>query len=143
MRTLLPITSIVASAITVPHAPTRQAVRAVSDDVAVAIRTFQFAPDTVRVKVGARVAWTNHDDIEHTVTSGTPDERTGPFRGVVPKSGATYSAILKAPGTYRYFCDRHRFMNGCFPFCEESGQKQRPLYLRARDGQIVPSPFQL
>ena len=81
-------------------------------DAAVMIRTFQFAPDTLRVKVGTRVVWTNADDIEHTITSGTPDVRDGRFNGVLDKRGAIYSAVLKQAGTYRYFCDRHRFMNG-------------------------------
>jgi plastocyanin len=112
MRTLLALTSIVASAVTLAHASAREQAPAASDEVGVAIRTFQFAPDTVRVTVGARVVWTNNDDIEHTITSGTPDAPKGPFRGVLPKSGVTYSAVLKEPGTYRYFCDRHRFMNG-------------------------------
>jgi len=78
----------------------------------VSIRTFQFAPDTLRVKAGTRVVWTNTDDIEHTVTSGTPETQDGRFSGVVAKRGASYSAVMKEPGTYRYFCDRHRFMNG-------------------------------
>ena len=81
-------------------------------DAVVSIKTFQFAPDTLRVKAGTRVVWTNADDIEHTITSGTPDTRDGRFNGVLDKRGATYSALLKQAGTYRYFCDRHRFMNG-------------------------------
>ena len=111
MRTLLAVTPIVVAAIGLANAPTRKAV-ATSVDAGVTIRTFQFAPDTVRVKAGTRVVWTNNDDIEHTITSGTPDDTTGPFHGVVPKSGATYSAVLNEAGTFRYFCDRHRFMNG-------------------------------
>jgi plastocyanin len=83
-----------------------------SATVDVAIRTFQFAPDTLRARAGVRVVWTNDDEIEHTITSGTPDARDGHFHGVVAKRGATYSAALDRPGTYRYFCDRHRFMNG-------------------------------
>ena len=112
MRILLAVTSIAATTIALGHGPTRQAVATTSDDAGVSIRTFQFAPDTMRVKAGTRVVWTNHDDIEHTITSGTPDDTTGPFHGVVAKSGATYSAVLHEPGTFRYFCDRHRFMNG-------------------------------
>jgi len=81
-------------------------------DSSVSIRTFQFAPDTLRVKVGAKVVWMNGDDIEHTITSDTPDARDGRFNGVVGKRGATYTAVLEKAGTYRYFCDRHRFMNG-------------------------------
>lgn len=83
-----------------------------SADATVSIRTFQFAPDTLRVKVGTKVVWMNDDEIEHTITSGTPDLRDGRFNGVVDKRGATYTALLEKAGTYRYFCDRHRFMNG-------------------------------
>lgn len=86
--------------------------RPTSHDVAVAVRTFQFAPDTVRVRVHSRVVWTNHDEIEHTITSGAPDAKERHFHGVVATRGATYSTALQKPGTYRYFCDRHRFMNG-------------------------------
>lgn len=81
-------------------------------DASVAIRTFQFAPDTLRVKAGTRVVWSNADEIEHTITSGSPEKRDGPFHGVVDRRGATYSAVLERAGTYRYFCDRHRFMTG-------------------------------
>jgi plastocyanin len=78
----------------------------------IAIRTFQFAPDTVRVKTGTRVTWTNTDEIEHTITSGTSDTPDGRFSGVVAKRDATFSATLERAGTYAYFCDRHRFMKG-------------------------------
>ena len=108
MRTLLAITSIVVSTTTLVRPPAHQA----TIDVSVSIRTFQFTPDTVRVKAGTRVVWTNNDQIEHTITSGTPDDTTGPFHGVVGKRGTTYSAVLRETGTFRYFCDRHRFMTG-------------------------------
>ena len=112
MRTLVGITSIVTAVITCAAASTREAPTTSSGVAGVSIRTFQFAPDTLRVSAGARVEWTNNDDIDHTITSGTPDDPKGPFRGVVTKSGATYSAVLEEAGTFRYFCDRHRFMNG-------------------------------
>ena len=111
MRIPLAVMSIAVPIITLASAQTPEAVAMTRDDAAVSIKTFQFAPDTVRVNAGTRVVWTNNDDIEHTITSGTPDDAKGPFHGVVAKSGATYSAVLKEPGTFRYFCDRHRFMN--------------------------------
>jgi plastocyanin len=92
--------------------PQSTALRDAPADATVSIRTFQFAPDTLRVKVGTKVSWTNADEIEHTITSGTLDARDGRFNGVVDKRGATYTTVLEKPGTYRYFCDRHRFMNG-------------------------------
>ena len=81
-------------------------------DASVAIRTFQFAPDTLRVKAGTRVVWSNADEIEHTITSGSPEKTDGPFHGVVDRRDATYSAVVERAGTHRYFCDRHRFMTG-------------------------------
>jgi plastocyanin len=112
MRRLFAVTSIVTSLVAVGNAPPRKAAVTTSDDAGVSIRTFQFAPDTVRVKAGTRVVWTNDDDIEHTITSGMADDTKGPFHGVIAKRGATYSAVLNEPGAFRYFCDRHRFMNG-------------------------------
>lgn len=116
MRTLVALTSIATilggvlhSTLRAGNATGRERTAA---DAAVSIRTFQFAPDTLRVKARTRVMWTNTDEIEHTITSGTPEARDGRFNGVVGKRGATYSAMLEKPGTYRYFCDRHRFMNG-------------------------------
>ena len=76
------------------------------------IRTFQFAPDTARVAVGATVRWTNQDDIEHTVTSGAATKRDHRFHAVLAKQGASYEATLREVGTYSYFCDRHQFMRG-------------------------------
>ena len=114
MRTLVAFTALIAAIAATQHAAlnaeARPAVALV--DVAVSIRTFQFTPDTLRVKAGTRVVWTNTDEIEHTITSGTPETQDGRFNGVVSKRGASYSAVIKEPGTYRYFCDRHRFMNG-------------------------------
>jgi plastocyanin len=108
MRTLIALATLAAALpeLVIPASRPR------ATDVTVAIKTFQFAPDTLRVKAGTRVVWTNADDIEHTITSGTPDSRDGRFNGVLDKRGASYSAVLKETGTYRYFCDRHRFMNG-------------------------------
>jgi plastocyanin len=38
-------------------------------DIEVKIDNFTFNPQTITVKVGDTVVWTNHDDIPHTVTS--------------------------------------------------------------------------
>ena len=114
MRTFVVFAALITAIATTQHdalnAEARPAVALA--DVAVSIRTFQFAPDTLRVNAGTRVVWTNTDEIEHTITSGTPEIQDGRFHGVVAKRGASYSAVMKEPGTYRYFCDRHRFMNG-------------------------------
>jgi plastocyanin len=81
-------------------------------DTSVEIRTFQFAPDTIAVKTGTRIRWINQDEIEHTVTAGTPEKRDTRFDGTLETKGATFEAGFDRPGTFTYFCDRHQFMRG-------------------------------
>ena len=78
----------------------------------VEIRTFQFAPDTVKVTVGMAVTWINRDEIEHTVTTGTPDGRDGMMHVVLRAKGDSVSRTFERAGTWTYFCDRHQFMRG-------------------------------
>ena len=78
----------------------------------VEIRTFQFAPDTVKVGVGTKVTWINRDDIEHTVTTGTPDGRDGTLDAVLRAKGDSVSRTFERAGTWTWFCDRHQFMRG-------------------------------
>ncbi len=79
---------------------------------AVTIQTFQFRPVPLGVKAGTRVTWTNTADIEHTVTSGTPEIHDGRFNTPLDSKGATFSFTFTEPGTYPYFCDRHNEMRG-------------------------------
>ncbi len=79
---------------------------------AITIRVFQFQPGQLDVKAGSRVTWTNQDDIEHTVTSGTPDRPDGRFNSRLSGKGATFSFTFTQPGTYSYFCNRHQSMRG-------------------------------
>jgi plastocyanin len=85
----------------------------------VVIDTFMFSPKTVQVKVGDTVTWTNHDDILHTVTSGTREyepgnsghvtatHKDGAFDMPMDGKGATGTHTFTAAGTFHYFCDRH------------------------------------
>lgn len=78
----------------------------------VLIRTFQFQPDTLVVAAGARVVWHNQDEIEHTVTAGTP-ERPGSWGDhALPQRGAAAGVTFRRPGTYPYHCGRHPSMRG-------------------------------
>ena len=79
---------------------------------AVDIQVFQFQPVTVEVKARTAVTWTNRDDIEHTVTSGDPEHRTGRFDLRLPGRGTTTTLSFSEPGVYSYFCDRHPSMRG-------------------------------
>ena len=76
------------------------------------ISTFAFQPEALSVSVGTTVTWTNHDNIRHTVTSGTPDKPGGPLSGNLDGSGTTYSYKFDAAGEYPYFCDVHHGMTG-------------------------------
>ena len=78
----------------------------------VTIQVFQFKPGQVEVTKGTTVTWTNQDDITHTVTSGTPEQRDGRFDKQLAGKGATATMELKESGVYPYFCDRHQSMRG-------------------------------
>jgi plastocyanin len=81
-------------------------------ELPVLIQLFQYQPNPVEVQVGTRVTWTNNDDIDHTVTSGTSDNQDGKFDGRLSGKGTTFSATLTQAGTHTYFCARHPFMRG-------------------------------
>jgi len=81
-------------------------------EAGVAVRLFQFSPDTLAVPVGTRVTWTNTDDIEHTVTGGDGGHADGRFAGSLAAKDARFAFTFERPGTYPYYCDRHHFMRG-------------------------------
>lgn len=81
-------------------------------DAAVEVRTFQFRDKAVETPVGARVVWTNQDQIEHTITSGAPDSTDGVINARLAGPGATFSFTFTKAGTYRYLCDWHHSMRG-------------------------------
>jgi plastocyanin len=78
----------------------------------VTIRVFQFRPGQLEVKAGTKVTWINHDDITHTVTSGTPGTRDGRFDARLEGKGSAMSVEFTERGVYSYFCARHPSMRG-------------------------------
>ena len=78
----------------------------------VTVQLFQYRPGVREVKAGSRVVWTNQDDIEHTVTSGTPEKRDGRFDVRLTEKGANGGVEFGTAGVYPYFCDRHQSMRG-------------------------------
>ena len=75
---------------------------------AVSIDNFTFTPQTMTVKAGTTVTWTNKDDIPHGVAW---------TNNAFAKSSAldtddTYSLTFTTPGTYQYFCYLHPHMVG-------------------------------
>jgi plastocyanin len=78
----------------------------------VGIHIFQFRPGQLEVRPGTRVTWTNQDEITHTITSGTPEQRDGRFNQRLEGGGAAATVEFTNPGVYPYFCERHPSMRG-------------------------------
>jgi plastocyanin len=78
--------------------------------VPVAYRNIAIDPDTIRVKVGSTIKWTNYDPVEHNVTS-----KSGPIKFSSPDFGEGKSVEFKMtkPGIIHYLCTIHpATMNG-------------------------------
>jgi plastocyanin len=71
----------------------------------VSIQNFAYTPDTVLIKAGATVTWTNNDSSPHTVTSAT-----GLFDSGGLTSGSTFHFTFPAAGTFSYHCKIHTAM---------------------------------
>ncbi|HEY2398476.1 MAG TPA: plastocyanin/azurin family copper-binding protein [Solirubrobacteraceae bacterium] len=78
--------------------------------VQIAYRNIAIAPDTLKVKVGTTVRWTNYDPVEHNVTSrgGPASFASGNFG-----EGKSFAVKLTKPGVVHYLCTIHpTTMNG-------------------------------
>jgi plastocyanin len=67
-------------------------------------------PDTLKVKVGSTIEWTNEDSVEHNVTSAS-----GPttFASKNFGEGGTFEIKVNKPGVIHYRCTLHpATMNG-------------------------------
>jgi amicyanin len=74
----------------------------------VSIDNFTFTPQTVTVKAGTTVTWTNKDDIPHGIAAtGNAFKRSNAM-----DTDDTYSFTFTTPGTYQYFCYIHPHMTG-------------------------------
>jgi plastocyanin len=75
---------------------------------AVSIDNFTFNPQTLTVKAGTTVTWTNKDDIPHGIAA-TGNTFT---RSKALDTDDTYAFTFTTPGTYQYFCYIHPHMTG-------------------------------
>lgn len=67
-------------------------------------------PDTLKVKVGSTIKWTNEDPVEHNVTSAS-----GPLKFASKNfgEGGTFEIKVNKPGVIHYRCTLHpATMNG-------------------------------
>lgn len=95
-----------------PVATVSSATETSSADVQVEIKLFNFHDDEITIPAGTRVTWVNHDNIEHSVTSGTPENPDGVFDSDFFVKDETFSMVFDTPGEYSYFCRRHNHMRG-------------------------------
>lgn len=90
-----------------PAATTAPAVAAPAAASEVAVEGFKFAPQSLEVKVGTKVTWTNKDGTSHTTTSGAPNAKDGKWEGQLAGSGGTFSFTFAQAGSFAYFCAIH------------------------------------
>ena len=76
-----------------------------SPPASVTIENFAFSPETITIKPGTTITWTNQDVAAHTVKFA--DEQSGSLG-----QGSTFSKTFTAPGTYPYVCGIHSSMRG-------------------------------
>ena len=83
-----------------------QATPPVSGGASVSIKNFAYSPQSLTIKVGTTVTWTNEDDVTHSVTADT-----GGFNASIGP-GETVSFAFTKLGTYQYHCNPHPDMLG-------------------------------
>jgi plastocyanin len=74
----------------------------------VSIDNFTFGPQTLTVKAGTTVTWTNKDDIPHGIAS----DNNAFAKSKALDTDDSYSFTFTTPGTYKYFCYVHPHMTG-------------------------------
>ena len=72
---------------------------------AIEIADFKYDPETVTLKAGTEVTWTNSDDAAHTATADDSSFDTGDL-----DKDDSQSVTLDQPGTFSYYCRFHPFM---------------------------------
>jgi plastocyanin len=74
----------------------------------ITIDNFTFTPQSLTVKAGTTVTWTNHDDIPHGIAS----QNNAFAKSKTLDTDDSYSFTFTTPGTYKYFCYVHPHMTG-------------------------------
>jgi amicyanin len=71
----------------------------------VSIDNFSFSPETITVKKGTKVTWTNKDTVKHDVA---PDSESEDFKASnLLDKDESYSFTFEKVGTYTYHCTPH------------------------------------
>ncbi len=99
--------TVVAAAVLWLLAAGQPASAAPQDSAQIVIKEFMFAPNSLTIKAGSTVTWTNKDDEPHSVVSDT-----GLFRSGAKDTDETFSFRFDKPGTYHFTCSIHPKMVG-------------------------------
>jgi plastocyanin len=73
----------------------------------IAINNMKYQPDVITVHPGDTVEWKNSDIVPHTVTAVDKS-----FGSPTIVRGRTWKFVVKATGTFPYFCALHPNMRG-------------------------------
>jgi plastocyanin len=103
----LVLAAVLGTACALPLAALIELAGAQDAPVAVGIDNFTFSPQTLTVKAGVTVTWTNKDDIPHTVAAVNKQ-----FRSKTLDTDDSYSFTFTTQGRYEYFCSLHPHMTG-------------------------------
>ena len=88
-----------------PQSPPGQVKSESPRTVDVVIENFAFKEETIKIKVGDTVRWTNKDNVAHTATGDDFD--TGSIR-----QGESKETTFTKAGSYDYICTPHPNMVG-------------------------------
>ncbi len=90
-----------------PVKPAGQVTPPFTSNVLVSIRGFAYVSETISIKKGTKVTWTNFDQAGHTVTSDS-----GGFTSKILSQGKSFEYVFNQPGRYSYHCVLHPDMKG-------------------------------
>jgi plastocyanin len=77
-------------------------------------QSYNFQPKTITLVIGVNntVTWANIDAAPHTVTSTSVPTGAASFNSGNMVHGTTFTYTFTVPGTYRYDCTYHYWMQG-------------------------------
>ena len=71
----------------------------------ITIQNFKYSPETITIKSGSSITWTNQDRVGHSATADDNSFDTG-----VLDQGQSKTITFSKPGTYAYHCNVHPMM---------------------------------
>jgi amicyanin len=119
-----------------PESSTAAQAQAAAATVTVDIRNFAYAPTPLVVPVGTTVTWTNYDAVGHDVTGSG---EFAPVKSPLLGRNQSWSYTFTKPGTYRYYCSPHPFMQAEVQVTDESGPAETVTF--PETGKTVQGRF--